>query len=138
LRENEAAEDCVHDVVLRTWQREHLYRPERGPLRAFLIVATRNDALTRMRTTARRHALLPRLYDSAVGADPAEMLIEPRLADHVARLPDEQRNVLMLAYARGMTHNEISEDLQLPIGTVKSRLHLALRRLARELGASPS
>jgi RNA polymerase sigma-70 factor (ECF subfamily) len=135
LRENESAEDCVHDVVLRIWQRRGLYRAERGSLRAFLVVAVRNDAITRRRSAGRRRELLLRFFEDAIDRDPAERTIEPRLASRMNELPEEQRDVLVLAYARGMTHHEISEELRIPLGTVKSRLHLALRRLARELGA---
>jgi RNA polymerase sigma-70 factor, ECF subfamily len=135
LHENESAEDCVHDVVMRVWQRRGIYRAERGSLRAFLVVAVRNDALTRRRTALRRHEMLPRFFEDAIEPDPAQRMIEPRLTMQMNRLPEEQRDVLALAYGRGMTHHEISEELQIPLGTVKSRMHLALRRLAQELGA---
>jgi len=51
------AEDCVHDVVVRVWQAPHVFRPERGSLRAFLIVCVRNEALARKRNSARRSAI---------------------------------------------------------------------------------
>jgi RNA polymerase sigma-70 factor, ECF subfamily len=135
LHETESAEDCVHDVVVRLWQRRGAYRAERGSLRAFLVVAVRNDALTRRRTAIRRDELLPRFFEHAVEPDPAQRTIEPRLESRMNQLPEDQRDVLVLAYGRGMTQHEISEELQIPLGTVKSRMHLALRRLARELGA---
>jgi RNA polymerase sigma-70 factor, ECF subfamily len=133
LSENEGAEDCVHDVVVRLWQRKG-YRAERGSLRAFLVVAVRNDAITRRRTEARRNARLPMFYEDAIEPDPAQRPFEPMLASHLERLPKEQREVLTLSYGKGMTHHEIARVLQVPVGTMKSRIHIGLRRLASALG----
>ncbi|MBV8074669.1 MAG: sigma-70 family RNA polymerase sigma factor [Candidatus Eremiobacteraeota bacterium] len=136
LRAPDEAEDCVHDVFLRIWNAPGAYREERGSMRAFLIACVRNEALTRRRNAARRSAIEQR----EAGREPA--VVELDVHDHVesARLrraldglPDEQRRALELAYFGGLTHVEIAAALGEPLGTIKSRLALGLRRLGREL-----
>jgi RNA polymerase sigma-70 factor (ECF subfamily) len=124
-----AAEDCVHDVVLRAWERGS-YHPRRGSLRAFLVVATRNEALTRMRSAHRQRRLLPRLYDPSAAADPAAYVQASALHETLYALPPDQRDVIERAYFGQHTREEIAGDLGVPIGTVKSRLHRALAALA--------
>ena len=135
LRSPDDAQDCVHDVFVRVWQNRDAYREERGSLRAFLITCVRNDALTRRRADARHRAIEAR-----------EAFVEPvtefEVTDHVeaarvrralTALPQEQRRALELAYFGGLTHREIATALGEPLGTIKSRLALALRKLGREL-----
>jgi RNA polymerase sigma-70 factor (ECF subfamily) len=143
LRGPDEAQDCVHDVFLRIWQHPESYREERGSFRSFLIACVRNEALSRRRTAARHRAL-----EEQVAVD--EPAFEPHVVDHVeaARvrraldvLPQEQRRALELAYFGGLTHREIAAALGEPLGTIKSRVAMALRKLARELeqpqGATP-
>jgi RNA polymerase sigma-70 factor (ECF subfamily) len=136
LRSPDDAEDCMHDVFVRVWQRRDAYRPERGSLRSFLIACGRNDALARLRAAARHRAIEEREAE-------LQRPLELEIADHVeaarvrrslSALPDDQRRALELAYFAGLTHREIAAALGEPLGTIKSRLALALRRLARELG----
>jgi RNA polymerase sigma-70 factor (ECF subfamily) len=136
LRSPDDAEDCMHDVFVRVWQRRDAYRPERGSLRSFLIACVRNDALARLRAAARHRAIEEREAE-------LQRPLELEIADHVeaarvrrslSALPDDQRRALELAYFAGLTHREIAAALGEPLGTIKSRLALALRRLARELG----
>jgi RNA polymerase sigma-70 factor (ECF subfamily) len=136
LGETSAAEDCVHDTILRLWERAHSYRVERGALRAFLVVAVRNDALSRLRTSQRRLRLLPRLFNPETADDPMAYVEDRELREQVEALPPEQRDIVRLAYFNGFTHVEAARELNVPLGTVKSRLNSALRRLASSLGGS--
>jgi RNA polymerase sigma-70 factor (ECF subfamily) len=143
LRGPDEAQDCVHDVFLRIWQHPESYREERGSFRSFLIACVRNEALSRRRTAARHRA-----REERIAVD--EPAFELHVVDHVeaARvrraldlLPQEQRRALELAYFGGLTHREIAAALGEPLGTIKSRVAMALRKLARELeqpqGATP-
>jgi len=136
LRSPDDAEDCVHDVFVRVWEQQAKYRPERGSLRSFLIVCVRNEALTRRRAEARHRAIEAR--DVAVAPSVEFEVVDHIEAGRVRRalgsLPPEQRRALELAYYGGLTHREIASALGEPLGTIKSRLALALRRLGRELG----
>lgn len=139
LHDDDEAQDCVHDVLLRLWERPESYRRERGALRSFLMVCVRNEALTRLRSTARR---LRRERDLAV-ASPAVYDIEVRdhveagrLRDAFGALPPEQRAALQLAYGQHLSQSQIAERLSLPLGTVKSRVSLGLRKLQSLMVAS--
>jgi RNA polymerase sigma-70 factor (ECF subfamily) len=125
--------DCVHEALIRVWSREGAYRPARGALRAFLVVCVRNEAISRRRSTARQVALERRSANDAVTAvDPAERIA---IRAALAALPPEQRAVIELAYWGDYTQTEIAAKLAVPLGTIKSRASLGLRKLARALGA---
>ncbi len=70
---------------------------------------------------------------AASGADPVD---RRELREHIAELPENLRAVLLLRYYEGMSEAEMAEVLNVPRGTVKSRLHAALRRLRGEYGVS--
>jgi RNA polymerase sigma-70 factor (ECF subfamily) len=132
LGNDQDAQDCVHDTLLRIWERPETYRPERGPLRSYLLVSVRNEAISRLRTAARRLRIEERaarsdltVYEPAM-SDPIE---QERLRRALAALPSEQRAALELAYFGHLTHVQIATRLDEPLGTVKSRIALALRKL---------
>jgi RNA polymerase sigma-70 factor (ECF subfamily) len=129
LRVRADAEDCVHDALLRVWQRPDSFRRERGSLRAFLVVCVRNEALSRMRAAARRFELAGTMRDEPAEIEIADHVELARLRNAVKTLPAEQRQALELAFFRNKTHVQIAQELGLPLGTVKSRLSLAIRKL---------
>jgi RNA polymerase sigma-70 factor, ECF subfamily len=133
LRVRADAEDCVHDALLRVWQRPDSYRSERGSLRAFLVVCVRNEALSRMRAAARHFEIAGTVRDEEQEIDIPDHVELARLRNAVRALPNEQREALELAFFRDRTHVQIAEDLNLPLGTVKSRLSLAIRKLHSSL-----
>jgi RNA polymerase sigma-70 factor (ECF subfamily) len=133
------AQDCVHDALLRVWGRPTAYRPERGPLRTFLAVCVRNEAIGRKRQAA-RHFEIERQAVQSEPARPYELEVDDfveraRLREALAALPDEQRQALELAYFRYLSHTQIAEALGVPLGTIKSRLALGLRKLHHALPA---
>ena len=136
LRAPDDAQDCVHDVFVRVWQNRDAYSPERGSLRSFLIACVRNEALTRRRADARHRAIEAReaLVETTMSFEIPDHVESARVRRALDTLPDEQRRALELAYFGGLTHRESASALGEPLGTIKSRLALALRRLARELG----
>lgn len=134
LRQPEEAADCVHDVFTRLWKRGDDFCVERGSLAAFLAVCVRNEALTRRRTLESRRRVDQTLNESQ----------EPDLADAAAarvsvesalsQLGEVQRQSIELAYYGGLTHVQIAQRLNEPVGTIKSRLSSALRRLRDAFG----
>ena len=132
LGNEDEAQDCVHDALLRIWQRPGSYRPGSGSLRSYLLVSVRNEALTRRRN-ATRHSLIEEraaqderpTYEFAVN-DPVE---RARLQSALQALPAEQKAALELVYFGHLTHAEVAERLGAPLGTIKSRVALALRKL---------
>ena len=131
LGASDDARDCVHDALVRVWAKAGAYRLERGTLRAFLIVCVRNEALSRRRSAVRQVATERRAVTApAFGVDPAER-VAVRAA--LAMLPREQRDVIELAYWGDYSQTEIASRLAVPLGTIKSRAALGLRKLARTL-----
>jgi RNA polymerase sigma-70 factor (ECF subfamily) len=126
----------VHDALLRIWSRERTFRPERGAFRAYLVVSVRNEAIARKRDAA-RHARIeeeaartaPGTYEFNAG-DPVE---RERVRGAVEALPPEQRAALALLYVGHLTHVEAAARLQIPVGTVKGRIRLALAKLQAAL-----
>jgi RNA polymerase sigma-70 factor (ECF subfamily) len=129
LRVNADAQDCVHDVLLRLWQRGDAFRMERGSLRAFLATCVRNEALSRSRKAHNRDRLA-RSVEPPADVDIGERVARTEsVRAGLARLNEKERRSIALAYYERLTHEQIARELGEPIGTVKSRLSTALRRL---------
>lgn len=138
------AEDVVQEVFLSIWQHAAEYRTELGSVRAWLFAAVHNRAVDSVR---REEAFRRRAKEEAVlipevgGGDVSEAIAESEdLADQRKRvraaldqLPNEQRVVVELMYFEGRTQATIALETGLPLGTVKSRSLLAMRRLRKEL-----
>jgi RNA polymerase sigma-70 factor, ECF subfamily len=136
-----AAEDLLHDVFLEVWHHAADYSPDRGSVRAWLLVRARSRALDRLGKRERDARLAAEAKDqtSARGVSGAARFGESELdARRVSRLasqldPDLTR-VLDLAYFEGLSCSEMAATLSLPLGTVKSRLARALARLREAVG----
>jgi RNA polymerase sigma-70 factor (ECF subfamily) len=137
LRDVRLAEEVVQDVFLSLW-RDRRHDPERGPLGPFLRSVARNRALDLWRRGDARQRTADRYRDQAslrLVADDAHAeaeLNQRRAAAWAAveRLPQDQQRAIALAYWGGLTMQESAAHQGIPLGTVKSRVRLALRRLA--------
>lgn len=137
------AEEIVQEAFLALWRHPEAYRPERGTFRAWLVSTVHHravDAVRREETQRRRaRQSQPNVEHER---DPAEAVAEEvdligrraRVRAALEEIPTEQRQVLELMYFEGRTQSRIAEDLELPLGTVKSRTLLAMRRLRAMLG----
>lgn len=141
LRDAREAEDVVHDVFVEAWQRAYTYDPSRASVRSWLLVRLRSRCLDRLKRPSRsRRAPLEAAGEEEHArerrpATPADAGIErAQIREALTSLPDEQRHVLLLGYFRGLSSSEIATTLELPIGTVKSRVAAALRALRGRLG----
>jgi RNA polymerase sigma-70 factor (ECF subfamily) len=131
LGDREAAEDALHDALLRAWD-AGTYRPERGAIGPFLAACVRNESIGNARSEGRRRRRERRAAPADERTvDPADAIV---VRAALAALPAEQRAVLEYAYDRGFTHGEIARELDLPLGTVKSRIALGMRKLTLDLG----
>jgi RNA polymerase sigma factor (sigma-70 family) len=126
------AEDVLQRVFYEVWRHNGRYDPSRS-LAGWVLGIARNraiDHLRRQRTTA----VALETLDDISGADGRELAERYARSQEVRsaliRLPEEQREVLVLAYFGGYTQSEISRRLGLPLGTVKARAFRGLRRLA--------
>jgi RNA polymerase sigma-70 factor (ECF subfamily) len=134
------AEDCVHDALVRVWRSPHRFTGNREMLKAYLIACVRNESLAVLRSEGRRDArelkaarLAPMSSIEPPVVDPVET---QRLQAALGRLPDEQRMALTLAYYGNKTHVEIARELDVPLGTIKSRISMAMRKLQAELAST--
>ncbi len=136
LANSEDAEDCVHDVLVRVWQRAGAYRSGQGELRSYLLAGVRNEAIARKRSAA-RHARIEehvaRSDDLVYDFTMDDAVERGRLCRAIAALPSEQRTALAAAYSFHLTHAEIAQRLGVPLGTIKGRLRLALQKLQAAL-----
>ncbi len=131
------AEDMAQDVLLTVWNKAGQYDPARGAAAAWIFTLARNR-----RIDAFRHSRsAPQLADPADAPEPAPLADAAIAADQQAQrlraalglLPPEQLSLLELAFFQDRTHSEIEADLGIPLGTVKSRLRLAMIRLRAAL-----
>jgi len=144
LGDRQTAEDLVQDAFLALWRGAEGYSASRGSVRNWLLSILHNRGVDRLRTlgamSRRQEALEQVELRRPDEPDAATLGIGRAMAgsvrEELATLPVEQHEVLKLAYYGGFTHHEISEMLDLPLGTVKSRMRLGLERLRRGLGAS--
>lgn len=130
------ASDCVADAIARLWRSPKAYSPQRGSLRSFLVVCVRNEAISRRRRQARRTRMEQRVASTATDRetfDVADPIERDRVRRALLALSPEQRTAIALAYYQGKTHSEIAAELNEPLGTIKSRIKLGLRKLAAAL-----
>jgi len=127
------AQDLLQDVFIEAWQNVRGYDASRASVRTWLLVRMRSRALDRRNRSARERnayeALRPSYGQDA--AAPAERSFAVREA--LAELDDGVRGTLELTYFGGLTAGEVSERMQVPEGTVRSRLSRGLVRLGRAL-----
>ncbi|MFE0352023.1 sigma-70 family RNA polymerase sigma factor [Streptomyces nigra] len=128
------AEDVTQQVFLGAWRGRHGFRPERGPLGAWLVGITRRKIADALSARTRRLALADAVGDatgpaSGEGAGPDDVLDRVLLVDALSRLPARQRQVLCLAFYDDLTQAQIAERTGLPLGTVKSHTRRGLYRL---------
>jgi RNA polymerase sigma-70 factor (ECF subfamily) len=136
LRNETAAEEVTQDIFFQIWRKPDSWNPEKGRLSSWLLAATRYRAIDRLRREERRPirqsiALddLAHLLASHDTVGDSQQDSGRLLRELLKDLPAEQRQVINLAFFRGMTHAEIAEHLNLPLGTVKGRVRLALEKL---------
>jgi RNA polymerase sigma-70 factor, ECF subfamily len=129
-----AAEDAVQESFVRLWRAAANFDANRGSVAALLFTIARNVTIDVQRRQARQPVVAAH---SAAGWEPSVEAPQPEMALAVKvameRLPAAHREVLDLAYWGDLTQPQIAEALRIPLGTVKSRVFLALRSLRGEL-----
>ena len=123
-----SADDLVQDTLERAWAKLHLYR--RGTdLRAWLFTLMHNVHVNKVRATRVTDTLEDELPELAQRASQGDALLLRDLDRAIARLPSEQRAVLLLVTLEEMSYEEVARALGIPIGTVMSRLSRAREKL---------
>lgn len=142
MREQQAAEDLVQEAFIKVWRSAGHYRAERGSARTWILSMVHSGGIDRLRRTASRQRAQEHFEISTEKVQPSEAFEETwsSLRRDVVRqaiqaLPPEQLEILELAYFRGHTHTEIAQLLELPLGTVKGRIRLGLKRMRDHIGS---
>ena len=122
------ADDLVQDTLERAWAKLHLYR--RGTdLRAWLFTVMHNVHVNRVRAARATDQLDDEMPELAQRASQGDALLVRDLDRAISRLPDEQRAVLLLVTLEEMSYDTVARTLEIPIGTVMSRLSRGRERL---------
>lgn len=136
--EPQAAEDLAQETMLTVWRKAALYSGEKGTPANWIFTIARNLHIDRVRRTVPFQAL-PEAHLEAASPDPtpeaslAGREIEIRVRAALAELPEEQRQIVTLAYIEGLSQTEIAGRLGLALGTVKSRMRLAYQKVRTAL-----
>lgn len=142
LRSRAEAEERLQDVFVELWRRAPQYDRRRASVSTWVITVARSRALDTLRARARRKADAQIPTEDAQLAAPEtdrpdlkaeEALRRQRLQRALATLSDEQRQVLEASYFRGLSHGDIARELELPLGTVKSRILGGMKALRKVL-----
>jgi RNA polymerase sigma-70 factor (ECF subfamily) len=136
LGEAGAAEEAVQDAYLRVWRRAETFDSSRGGVRSWLLTIVHHCAIDLHRRRASAPPVVAGLDEIAerqavpdAWSEVSERLESEQVRGAVATLPSDQRRAIEMAYFDGLTHREIADRDGLPLGTVKGRLRLGLRRL---------
>nr|WP_244512553.1 sigma-70 family RNA polymerase sigma factor [Roseovarius nanhaiticus] len=126
------AEECAQDVMATLWQKAHLFDPSRASAATWIFTIARNRRIDALRK-ARRPEPEDIVWGPEEEPDQADILAleqeSAQLTQAIAALPAKQKTLIEAAYFGDLTHSEIAEKTGLPLGTIKSRIRLALERL---------
>lgn len=133
LRDPSSAEDVLQEVFMQIWRNPTAFIATRGSLEGWLAVVARNRAidLLRMKRPSELVDDLPLPSRQNLSAEVEHKVTLERVKQVVATLPYEQRRALELAYFQGLTHSEIAAETGHPLGTVKTRIRIALQALGK-------
>ncbi len=136
MGERQAAEDLAQDAFMKVWRGAGSYRAQRGSVRTWVLSIVHNRGIDQIRSYASRRRTQDRIEASAPRSEPSEAFAETwrnsqrdQVREALGTLPQEQLKILELAYFSGYTHVEISHLLDIPLGTVKGRMRLGLRKI---------
>ena len=132
IPEREIADEVIQDAMVKVWQNAAAYDPGKGKLYTWLASITWNTALDKVRSAGYKQSKKSEPLDTNVYVQ--QMSEESHHGDvglqrALARLDAKYREVIDLVYFGGYSHSEVSETLAIPVGTVKSRVRIAIREL---------
>jgi RNA polymerase sigma factor (sigma-70 family) len=138
------AEDVTQATFVAAWQGRETFDPDRGSLIGWLLGIGRRKVVDRLRAAARETRAVETVRQlpepGRTGPDPDDVVDRLVVADELARLPDDQRRMLELAFFDDLTHQQIATVTGVPLGTVKSHIRRGMASLKRRWevdGAAP-
>jgi RNA polymerase sigma-70 factor, ECF subfamily len=135
--EKQAAEDLAQNAFIKVWRGADSYRAERTSVRTWILSIVHNRCIDQPRSLASRRRLQEKIEASAAPrSQPRETFTQSwrtsqreQVCEGLSTFPREQLKILELAYFSGYTHVEIAELLGVPLGTVKGRMRLGLKKM---------
>lgn len=127
------AKDALQESFVKIWKNSHKYDPAKAKLFTWLYRITRNTAIDKLRSYRNRNSKEVQIENSNVYTLPTSSLNQDviDLKQHVEKLDLKYKTVLNALFFDGMTQQEASDELNIPLGTIKSRLKIALRELKK-------
>ena len=136
MGEKQAAEDLTQEAFIKVWRSAGGYRAGRGSVRTWILSIVHNRCIDQIRSQASRRRTQEKVEAEALRSQPSEAFAEAwrsaqrdEVREALGTLPSEQLEILELAYFSGHTQVEIARMLDLPLGTVKGRTRLGLKKL---------
>jgi len=141
-RDQDLAEDITQEVFTSVWTKAGSFRAERGDVAGWLYTMTRNKLIDHWRRTGDRRGQVPLSAEDLENSGRGRLMVRrdsstvlPLIVHQaLGRVPEEQRQAIEMAYFGGLTYEETAERLELPVGTLKSRIRTGLRAMRSLLG----
>ncbi len=144
LGDRAVAEELLQEVFFRFWKQARAYSEQRGSFITWLLSITHNMAIDELRRRGRRPQradaedpvlLLANVRDKDPSVEDRALMttLRDQIGEAMQSLPVAQRDTIVMAYFEGLTQREIAEELQEPLGTIKTRMRLGMRKLRETL-----
>jgi RNA polymerase sigma-70 factor (ECF subfamily) len=139
LKKEEIAEEVLQDVFIKIWDRFDNYDASKGKLFTWMLNIARNQAIDKTRSKEISKEQKTSGIENVVSRIDSEEYVEQRVEgigvkDILKNLPQEQKFVVEYLYFQGYSQSELAEEFNIPLGTVKTRLRLAMQQLRTTLG----
>ena len=133
IKDNDLAQDVLQETLIKVWKKGNSYNPEKSKLFTWLYRIAYNSAIDKIRSVNNKTAKEVQIENSNVYKLTIKSLNEDVLdiKKHLHTLDTKYQEVINALFFDGMTHQEASDELSIPLGTIKSRLKIALRELKK-------
>lgn len=132
------AEDIMHDTMINIWDKIHLYNSDKGSFSSWIYTIARNNRIDLLRKKSSQPYTDISEIDIPSDNENSQDIVERKslteqVKNSINLLPEKQRKVIELSFINDMTQDEIAVELNIPIGTVKSRMRLAYQKMKENL-----
>ncbi len=136
------ASELLQETMTNVWRKAHLYNQEKGAATTWVYTVMRNISFDMLRKVQANHedTLSDDIWPLAEAQNSdehvfADHLMDKQISQYLNRLPDNQRQIIQGVYFQDLSQEQLAKNLSIPLGTVKSRLRLALTKLRQHIGA---
>ena len=135
---SDLAEDLAQDTMITVWRKAHMYSRDKGSVSTWIFTIARNRRIDWARRTNKVQFSDIADFDQASDDPDADVVVQGQqqaklVSEAISALPEDQRQVISMAFLEDKTQMEIADRLSVPLGTVKSRMRLAYQKMAKTL-----